>query len=287
MTAFVATLGPKLYGNWDICKLHGVWGVAARGTNWRANVAKVTEGDEIFVWRGGKPNGFIARAQVKGLPIYKGSPGFAAPWPQPERYGAVVPINVVSELDRPESDTFNHAGRVGLRFGFNNSVLQHVFEAVPEGQARLIREVFPEHPPLLGRTYETPPEPSPVTSAVPFSVDPDLVDRGLFAHHATVDRLAQWVRSRGFEPRLPKVDEPQFDLAWRERSTVHVAEVKSITEGNCEKQLRLGLGQVLRYRHLLAMRFPRVTPWLVPERMPHDPSWAVTCKDVGVNLLAL
>lgn len=48
-------------------------------------------------------------------------------------------------------------------------------------------------------------------------------------------------RSRGGS----KPGEPSFDLAWMTTETVFVVEVKSTTAKNEEKQLRLGLGQVL------------------------------------------
>jgi hypothetical protein len=43
-----------------------------------------------------------------------------------------------------------------------------------------------------------------------------------------------------------------FDLAWQIGRTLFVAQVKSLTLRNEEKQLRLGLGQVLRYADLLS-----------------------------------
>jgi hypothetical protein len=65
-----------------------------------------------------------------------------------------------------------------------------------------------------------------------------------------------------------------------------VAEVKSITADNEEAQLRLGLGQVLRYRRRLsALGHDRVVAVLVPERQPCDPSWRELCQDLGVVLL--
>jgi len=65
-----------------------------------------------------------------------------------------------------------------------------------------------------------------------------------------------------------------------------VAEVKSITAENEEQQLRLGLGQVLRYRQrLAALGHDRVVAVLVPERQPRDPSWHELCQDLGVVLL--
>jgi len=62
--------------------------------------------------------------------------------------------------------------------------------------------------------------------------------------------------------------------------TVFVAEVKSIDAGNEEEPLRLGLGQVLRYRQRLpALGHERVVAVLVPERQPHDPSWHELCQE--------
>jgi hypothetical protein len=65
-----------------------------------------------------------------------------------------------------------------------------------------------------------------------------------------------------------------------------VAEVKSSTADNEEVQLRLGLGQVLRYRQRLsALGHDRVIAVLVPERRPRDPSWRGLCQALGVVLL--
>jgi hypothetical protein len=59
-----------------------------------------------------------------------------------------------------------------------------------------------------------------------------------------------------------------------------------ITDDNEEEQLRLGLGQVLWYRHRLQrMGHPKVVAVLVPERPPRDPSWADLCHDLQVILL--
>ena len=73
----------------------------------------------------------------------------------------------------------------------------------------------------------------------------------------------------------------------RAGGTVFVAEIKSITDDNEEEQLRLGLGQVLRYRHHLGkLGHQRVVALLVPERTPRDESWNDLCRDLGVILLS-
>jgi hypothetical protein len=51
-----------------------------------------------------------------------------------------------------------------------------------------------------------------------------------------------------------------------------VAEVKSLTDANEEKQLRLRLGQVLRYRNLMRSGGV-VRAVLALERKPTDDSW--------------
>ena len=91
----------------------------------------------------------------------------------------------------------------------------------------------------------------------------------------------------GIEPRSRRPHEPNFDLAWTTDGAVFVAEIKSITEQNEEEQLRLGLGQVLRYRHRLdKLGHQHVLAVLVPEREPRDPSWRDLCDELGVIMLS-
>lgn len=63
-----------------------------------------------------------------------------------------------------------------------------------------------------------------------------------------------------------------------------VAEVKSTTPQNEERQLRLGLGQVTRYRQLLAEDGLPVRALIATEREPSDPSWAALCEEQGIVL---
>jgi hypothetical protein len=135
-----------------------------------------------------------------------------------------------------------------------------------------------------GIDYETPPRPSPPAPRQPFDTDPDLVDRGTQAHYDTVEALARWIRGQDLQPKLPSRTTPQYDLAWRHGEVFNVAEVKSITEENEERQLRLGLGQVLRYRHLVASGGVTVVAWLVCEREPSDTTWVTLCESIGVRL---
>jgi hypothetical protein len=143
VTDFIATLAPEKSGNWDICKRESLWGIVGRGSNWRKNGNRVTTGDRIFIWRGGRNNGFIAEAEALGPLQLVGKPGVRVPWPDPQWFGGVFPIRVVTELTTPATDSFlNVNGRVGIRFGFNNTALQHIFEEVSPAVARKIASAF-------------------------------------------------------------------------------------------------------------------------------------------------
>lgn len=118
-----------------------------------------------------------------------------------------------------------------------------------------------------------------------FEVDPDLVDRGTAAHMDVQDDLAEAIRSAGAEPRSPAPHDPKFDVAWQIGDSAFVVEVKSLTEENEDRQLRLGLGQVLSYAFLLD--WPGVTdvqPVLAVERPPTNEHWGELCKEHGVIL---
>jgi hypothetical protein len=253
MTTFVATLGSDRFDNWGICKEHRLWGLGGGGTVWEANASRVEAGDQIFVWRSGQPRGFIAQCVATGRWRPASSAGVSIPWPEPERFGGVIPIQLVAELQPPAGDDFGEPGRVGAKFGFNNTVLQHSFEEVSQEVAKRIANVFPALAmPSFAVPFVSSLPPVPISPAQPFDVDPDLIDRGLAAHHETVEKLAKWVEAHGLKPLLPTTGAPQFDLAWIDSEVLHVAEVKSLTDSNEESQLRLGLGQVLRYEYLLA-----------------------------------
>lgn len=100
----------------------------------------------------------------------------------------------------------------------------------------------------------------------------------------TQNALANAARGAGLDPLSPRADEPTFDFAWRRGDELWVVEVKSLNEVNEEKQLWLGLGQVLRYRNLLQTAGV-VRAVLAVERRPRDGGWAALCREVGVLLV--
>jgi len=291
MTDFIATLAAERTGNWEICKREHLWGVVGRGSNWKKNAGQVRAGDRIFVWKSGLRNGFIAQMEALGSLRLVGEAGVVVPWPEPDWFGGVFPMRVVREVGDPLTDKFPNAQkRVGVRFGFNNTALQHIFEEISPSIAARIEKAFSAAPPAapaiakIGVPYAAAPPPMPVIPMQPFAVDPDLLDRGLTAHHATVTALADRVRRDGHSPLLPTPGDPLFDLAWFADDVLNVAEVKSTTSANEENQLRLGLGQVIRYRQQLGANERKVIAWLVPEREPADSAWTEACTDVGVHM---
>ena len=85
-------------------------------------------------------------------------------------------------------------------------------------------------------------------------------------------------------PLSPSDDGPQFDVAWRDGADLHVAEIKSTTAANEEHQLRLGLGQLLRYRHALSADGTTVHATLYVEQQPPDPAWSDLCQSLQITL---
>jgi hypothetical protein len=135
----------------------------------------------------------------------------------------------------------------------------------------------------FGDGYRPADELAAIAERDPFAIDPALVERGIRSHAITQNALAQHLWSLGIEPLSPAANEINFDIAWRAGERVFVGEVKSLTDSNEEKQLRLGLGQVLRYAHQLDPNRGAV-PVLIVERRPSDSSWEKLCERLGVVL---
>lgn len=137
----------------------------------------------------------------------------------------------------------------------------------------------------LGAEYQEVDENARSATPQPFEVDPNERDRGTRAHAVTQNALAAAVRRRGCDPLRP-TGEPNYDLAWEESAgDLVVVEVKSINARNEERQLRLGLGQVLRYRHLCELRGQSTRALLAVSAAPSDPRWFELCAALGVGLI--
>lgn len=119
----------------------------------------------------------------------------------------------------------------------------------------------------------------------PFSVDPAAVERGLRSHRELQNLLAEKVAEIGYKPRRPQALDPPWDLLWLNGREAWVAEVKSLTTTNEERQLRLGLGQVLIYRQRLQQLHSSVKAVLMVKWKPLDPDWHALCDSLDVRLL--
>ena len=124
--------------------------------------------------------------------------------------------------------------------------------------------------------------------ARPWSRDPSEVDRAL-SSHARIERLvAEAAVAEGWTARAYGPGDPVFDLLLERHDgspPVVVVEVKSTTAANEEKQLRLALGQVLRYRQLLQVAGSAVVGFVAIEGPPRDASWSELCAAAGVRLV--
>lgn len=156
-----------------------------------------------------------------------------------------------------------------------------------KGAGVVLKDYRVRAPSDFGRAYheadENPPE---AFNEVPASKDPDGGGRGLVAHNQTQNKIAGIVRSLGFVARSPAANEPDFDVAWKAEATLFVCEVKSLLPTNEERQLRMGVGQVIRYRQKLAAAgHEPVTAVLATERPPQDPTWGELCAQENIVLI--
>jgi hypothetical protein len=145
----------------------------------------------------------------------------------------------------------------------------------------------PADPDAGGMPYSPPPRTGRAAERKTrvFEVDTDLIDRGTTAHMDVQDALAEALRTHGLQPLSPKPGDPQFDIAWIQEDVAYITEVKSLTAANEERQLRLGLGQVLSYLHLLNWPDAHAArAVLAVERRPTADYWTTLCAEHDVIL---
>ena len=142
-------------------------------------------------------------------------------------------------------------------------------------------------PSEIGRAYREASENIPdIDRTTVVRKDPDSGGRGLAAHNRTQNLIANSVRSMGMLPLSPKEGEPEFDIAWKTAKALFVCEVKSLLPENEERQLRLAIGQVIRYRQkLTSMGHEPVVAVVATERPPEDSSWNELCDNEGILLI--
>jgi hypothetical protein len=168
---------------------------------------------------------------------------------------------------------------------FDVNDLRDPWRLDPEGEDSPPPAPAGASPAQLGTAYRPVDENAVRKPPDPFEIDPNELDRSTRLHAATQNAISAAVVRRGCQPLSPS-GEPNFDLAWEEKSgTLVVAEVKSVKATNAERQLRLGLGQVLRYQSLIADSGKVVKAILVLSGPPHDDRWVALCASHGVGLI--
>lgn len=109
---------------------------------------------------------------------------------------------------------------------------------------------------------------------------PEL-EKAVRNHSKLQNLLANALKASGRTPLSPGSTEAKFDIAFQDKTDLVVAEIKSCTTDNLEGQLRLGLGQLLRYTHQLRQEHAKVRPVLVTQLEP-PADWKALLAELGV-----
>lgn len=111
------------------------------------------------------------------------------------------------------------------------------------------------------------------------------LERAVRSHAQIQNAIAGAAPGVGLTPWSPAMGGPAFDIALsHDDGRVFVVEVKSATIENLEFQLRIGLGQVLRYAHQLRTDGCTLLPVIALELEP-DNSWTDMLHELGVGVL--
>ncbi len=131
-------------------------------------------------------------------------------------------------------------------------------------------------------------DPTTRSASTVFTTDPAKLERAVASHQRVQDQVAKQAGKAGWAAHRARPVDPDYDLLLARDGTAVVVEVKSLTKDNEDRQMRLGLGQVLMYRHQLAASRPpgvrRVLAAIAVERRPTNPAWLELCNNVDVAL---
>jgi hypothetical protein len=122
-------------------------------------------------------------------------------------------------------------------------------------------------------------------NVVILSRDPAQLERALMAHADIQNGLATLLIASGHTPLSPGSG-PDFDLAWEKDGSIHVVEVKSITDLNETHQIRLGIGQLAGYRGALQADGRTVGRCILAlEACPSSQLWHIATSACGIELI--
>jgi hypothetical protein len=154
-----------------------------------------------------------------------------------------------------------------------------VYGGREKSQSKQVRET------QLGVRYRRANENATVGNINLIKVEPAVVERGVRGHAVTQNALADYLDEHDLIPLSPSIGDPDFDLAWEVDGTIFVAEIKSVTKSNEESQLRLGLGQVLQYRHQLKQLYNKDVIAILAMEQEAPEEWVDVCASAGVRIV--
>lgn len=116
------------------------------------------------------------------------------------------------------------------------------------------------------------------------TIDLDQLERRSASHRRLTNEVARYLSTAGRQPLSPAWSDCLFDVGWEAGATFHVVEVKTTIPGAEVQQMRLGLGQVLDYRHTLLGLYSRVNAHLVLSSEPDSPHMVDVSEAHGVRV---
>lgn len=125
---FITTISHDDPDYWAICKEKGLWGTRLHSSK---PASEVRAGDLIAIWE--VKRGLRAILKAVSLAQRPRTPD-AFPWPDPDSYVYLFPIEVLVELDDPLGDDFSHADRISARLRLQNSQIQPGFRRLQREQ---------------------------------------------------------------------------------------------------------------------------------------------------------
>jgi hypothetical protein len=213
-------------------------------------------GDRVLVWRGkgrGGRRGVITFGEVvegpRCMPDHENPYWVTPPGPgdveDRVRVRYVTPPGLPLWFDEHE-DVLSGLSVARERGGTVFNITPEQWEAVVAAAGGWTQRAPVPEGTELGSDYCPADETKVLTSRALFDeVDFEKIERSNNGHAKTQNALADFLWRHGLQPRSPSPSEPEYDLAWEVGTTIFVAEVKSITDANEERQLRLRLGQAL------------------------------------------
>lgn len=297
MAGWILGVRQEQSDNWRIGRDTGMWAIP--------QFRDIRAGDDLFFWLSG--SGLIAH----GLAVTDAARPDdyeALPWPDryrqdPQggpvrRYSHWFVMQVLKELPEARSQKWSDlADDLGFRARANSMPVRVPAEGdvtalswfEPGGRTVEYGEAESHLPdttnPRTVDFIDLPTDTHVVTSSEPIILDPDVRGEALNRHNGAVNLLAAAVRGNGWKPvSLTSWFSEKPDLAWIDAEEVfNVAEVKGLTSNNELSQMRIGLGQVVRYRYRASTYYGRVQAWLATDAAPLDPLWEPVCESVDVR----